>query len=100
MLSPQLTESTSASTGLDPLPVPSVPTALTSTAAASATKTGTVQAPAINEPDPRIVVNPLIADRVEELLRKYNLFDDWMHILTGIRNDFDVGVRSHPPSTC
>lgn len=98
-LSPQLTENTTVSIGLERLHVPSVLTAPTSMDVVSATRMGMAQAPAINEPDPRIVVTPLIADRVEELLCKYNLLDDWMHILIGIRNGFDVGVRSHPPST-
>jgi len=55
---------------------------------------------ATNEPDPRIIITPLIASHVEELLRKYNLLDDWMHILVGIRNGFDVGIRDPPLSTC
>ncbi|KIK31862.1 hypothetical protein CY34DRAFT_19492 [Suillus luteus UH-Slu-Lm8-n1] len=60
-------------------------------AAVSAMKMGMVQAPAINKPNPRIVVTPLIVDHIKELLCKYNLLDDWLHILSGIYTGFDVG---------
>lgn len=48
--------------------------------------------------DPRMVVTPLIHAQVEELLHKYNILNDWHHIVDGIRNGFNVGV-SEPPSS-
>jgi hypothetical protein len=93
-------ESTTVSTGPIPLPAPSDPTAQISMDAAFAGNLGMELVAASNEPDPRIIITPLIASHVEELLHKYNLLDDWMHILVGIRNGFDVGVRNPPLSTC
>jgi hypothetical protein len=43
--------------------------------------------------DPRWVVTPLIPDQMEELLYIYNIHDDWKHILIGLREGFDVGIR-------
>lgn len=92
------TASTSALTGPAHPTVPSVQRARTPTHAVSVEtplmEPGTAS-PAV---DPRIVVTPLIPAQVEELLRKYNIFDDWHHIVDGIRNGFNVGV-SEPPSS-
>lgn len=42
--------------------------------------------------DPRVVVTPLDHLRVEQLLRKYGIFDNWRHIVDGIHNGFNVGI--------
>jgi hypothetical protein len=47
--------------------------------------------------DPRHVVTPLDPDQAEELLRKYNLVQYWGHVITGLREGFDVGDK--PPSS-
>jgi hypothetical protein len=85
-------ESTTVSTESIPLPVPLDPTAQISMDAAFAGHLGMELVAATNKPDPRIIITPLITLHVEELLHKYNLLDNWMHILVGIRNGFDVGV--------
>lgn len=50
-------------------------------------------------PDPRTVVTPLDADKVEHLLRNLNLHGDWSHIVEGLRHGFDVGLRTQPSGT-
>ncbi|KAK7029111.1 hypothetical protein R3P38DRAFT_2525085, partial [Favolaschia claudopus] len=52
-------------------------------------------APASAPTDPRQVITPLDALRVQEVLREYDLLNDWSHIISGIQNGFDVGVREH-----
>jgi hypothetical protein len=47
--------------------------------------------------DPRRVVTPLIPERLEELLYLYDIHDDWKHILAGLREGFDVGIRGSLP---
>jgi hypothetical protein len=44
-------------------------------------------------PDPRRVVTPLDPNRAEKLLRKYDLISDWNHVITGLREGFDIGIR-------
>jgi hypothetical protein len=45
-----------------------------------------------NPPDLRRVVTPLDPDWAKELLCKYNLVPYWSHIVTGLREGFDVGI--------
>lgn len=52
-------------------------------------------APAHN--DPRSVSTPLDADGLETLLKKLGLLEEWSHVINGIRNGFDVGIREIPP---
>ena len=44
-------------------------------------------------PDPRRVVTPLNPDRAAELLRKFNLLSVWNHVIVGLREGFDIGIR-------
>jgi len=44
-------------------------------------------------PDPRCVVTPLNPDCAAELLRKYNLSSVWNHVIVGLREGFDIGIR-------
>jgi hypothetical protein len=50
-------------------------------------------------PDPCCVVTPLDVNKARMLLYKYGLLSDWNHILQGITNGFDVGIKSLPSST-
>ncbi|KIJ53939.1 hypothetical protein M422DRAFT_241195 [Sphaerobolus stellatus SS14] len=56
-------------------------------------------APASTGSDPRRVVTPLKANAIEEVLRKYNLLEDWCHIVHGVQYGFDVGARIPPSAT-
>ena len=47
-----------------------------------------------NTSDPRKVSTPLDADGLEGVLRKFGIFDDWSHVITGLREGFDVGVKA------
>ncbi|KIJ36502.1 hypothetical protein M422DRAFT_261054 [Sphaerobolus stellatus SS14] len=49
--------------------------------------------------DPRRVVTPLKADKIERVLRTFNVLDDWQHIVHGVRFGFDVGASIPPNST-
>lgn len=51
------------------------------------------------EPDPRCVVTPICVNKTKALLCKYGILADWDHILHGISNGFDVGVKSPPDHT-
>jgi hypothetical protein len=64
-----------------------------STAAVSAVSSATEPVAAKCLPDPRHVVTPLDPNRAEELLCKYDLISDWNHIITGLREGFDIGIR-------
>jgi len=68
--------------------------------AASAETPPIVLAPA-SQPslDPRQVITPLIASKLEETLHKFGIYKDWMHIISNIRNGFDVGVSGTPTAT-
>jgi hypothetical protein len=50
-------------------------------------------------PDPRIIVTPMDSLKMKSLLYKYNLLSDWDHILSGITNGFNVGIKSPPEHT-
>lgn len=52
----------------------------------------TVQSSAITS-DPRTVVTPLDADRIEQLLGNVGLLAQWQHIVHNIRHGFDVGIN-------
>ena len=43
--------------------------------------------------DPRKVVTPLDADGLEVALYKLDIFQKWAHVISGIRDGFDVGVK-------
>jgi hypothetical protein len=55
--------------------------------------------PTTPEGDPRRVVTPLHADRIEALLSQLGILAAWRHVVSGIRLGFDVGVRVHPERT-
>ncbi|KIJ55433.1 hypothetical protein M422DRAFT_240055 [Sphaerobolus stellatus SS14] len=82
----------------DKVPANSVIPAGTSICAPSAAREDMVRAPVNMVSDPHGVTTPLRADAVEEMLRTYNLWDDWQHIVYGIRFGFDVDVGP-PPMT-
>lgn len=50
-------------------------------------------------PDPRKVVTPISASKTEQLLRTYGIYDNWKHILVGLVNGFDVGIKHAPERT-
>ena len=52
-----------------------------------------------SEEDPRKVVTPLDADGLEAALQEQGTFEKWAHIITGIRNGFDVGVKEQVSTT-
>lgn len=54
--------------------------------------------PARCKPDPHCITTPLDVDKTRFLLCK-QLLPDWEHILQGITNGFDVGIKSHPNCT-
>jgi hypothetical protein len=47
--------------------------------------------------DPRHVVTPLDPNRAEELLCRYDLQDTWTHVIVGLREGFDIGIREQLP---
>jgi hypothetical protein len=49
--------------------------------------------------DPRQVVTPLIASKLEELLYKYNIYEEWEHMISSIKEGFDIGVKESPKTT-
>lgn len=49
--------------------------------------------------DPRKVIMPIIATRVEQLLHTYGIYNKWKHILVGLINGFDVGIKCAPERT-
>jgi len=44
--------------------------------------------------DPRKVSTPLDADGLEEVLRRFGIFENWSHVIDGLRHGFDVGVKA------
>jgi len=58
---------------------------------------GSTLAPGVE--DPRVVVTPLDADGLEAELRQQGVLKKWSHIIDGIRNGFDVGVKTQVPCT-
>jgi hypothetical protein len=71
----------------------------TTTDAASAEGLPMELKPAGCEPDPCCVTTPLNVNKTKLLLCKYGLLSDWEHILQGIANGFDVGIKSRPNCT-
>jgi hypothetical protein len=71
--------------------------ALASMDAASAENPVMELVPANPVLDPQMVVTPLSPDQAEEILCKYGLYEDWKHVITGLREGFDVGIRDTPP---
>jgi hypothetical protein len=62
-------------------------------AAASAVNLTTAPEAANRTPDPRRVVTPLDPGRAEELLCRYGIISAWKHVIAGLREGFDVGIR-------
>jgi hypothetical protein len=83
----------SALTGLGSHHVPSEAPVQTFMAAASVEGPAMALVAANPNPDPRKVVTPLNPIQVEELLCKYGLISTWNHIIVGLREGFDVGIR-------
>ena len=57
--------------------------------------------PAIAKPEPdlRSVFTPINACKAEALLFKLNLHHKWAHIIQGLQEGFDVGIRESPQQT-
>lgn len=92
-------EGTTASTG-QAVPIAHLAElARTSTPIASAATCHMGLGPASSDSDPRMVVTPLDHHQVEDLLCKYGILDNWLYILDGIRNSFNVGISNSPSST-
>ena len=76
---------------------PSTPTAARPIVASSSTSvpfvTPQTTVPTLVPTDPRRVVTPLDADRLESELVKLGIQDKWMHVIDGIRYGFDVGIK-------
>jgi hypothetical protein len=49
--------------------------------------------------DPRSVCTPIDPDKAESLLRSFNIYNKWSHVITGLREGFDVGIKSLPTET-
>ncbi|CAL1699721.1 unnamed protein product [Somion occarium] len=71
--------------------------ASTTTAAASASTPVMVPQSVPTSLDPRNVTTPIQVDKVEALLQELGIAEDWRHVLEGLRNGFDVGVKDTPP---
>jgi hypothetical protein len=71
----------------------------TTTDAASAGGLPMELKPAGCRPDLCCIITPLDVNKTRLLLCKYRLLSDWEHILQGITNGFDVGIRSPPDCT-
>ncbi|KAI0801974.1 hypothetical protein BC629DRAFT_157583 [Irpex lacteus] len=65
----------------------------------SAAPPNMVPLPAPPRPDPRRVVTPLSADGLEEALESLGIRNDWQHVITGLREGFDIGLRAPVRST-
>ena len=52
--------------------------------------------PMVAEPsaDPCLVCMPVSPIKVEALLCSFNIYDKWLHIIDGLLNGFDVGIKS------
>jgi hypothetical protein len=83
----------SASTRLGSHHAPLEAPVWTFVAAASVGEPAMVLAAANPNPDPKKVVTPLDPNWVEELLCKYSLISTWNHMIVGLREGFDVGIR-------
>jgi len=49
--------------------------------------------------DPRSVFTPIDPNKAEILVRTLNLHNKWKHVITGLREGFDVGIRQTPNHT-
>jgi hypothetical protein len=85
--------SNSVSVGLNAPPAATAVPVLTFAGVASVATSTMVLAAAKPNPDPWHVVTPLDADQVEKILCKYSLSSDWNHIIVGLCEGFDVGIR-------
>lgn len=65
----------------------------------SAAPPNMVPLPAPPRPDPRRVVTPLSADNLEEALESLGIRNGWQHVITGLREGFDIGLRAPVRST-
>ena len=80
------------------LPLPTHPPVVTETPTPISMVAVSVVTPSMElvsasqSPDPRCVVTPLIAYKVELLLHKYGIYDDWSHVIAGLRSGFNVGI--------
>ena len=66
--------------------------ALTSIVAASVVTFNMVLIAVGQHEDPRHVVTPLDAHRAELLLYKYDIYDNWLHIIKGLHLGFNVRI--------
>lgn len=46
-----------------------------------------------SEGDPRMVVTPLNADKLELMARSFGIFQKWAHVIDGVCNGFNVGIK-------
>ena len=49
--------------------------------------------------DPRSVFTPVDPAKAELLLRSFNIYNKWSHVIAGLREGFDVGIKSLPTET-
>ena len=81
------------------LPLPACPPALTETPAPISTVAASAATPSMElvavgqSPDPRCVITPLNAHKVELLLHKYSIYDGWSHVIAGLCSGFNVGIQ-------
>lgn len=66
---------------------------------ASVVPPSTVLPPAQTKPDPRLVVTPLSADGLESALASLGILEDWRHVITGLREGFNIGLEAPVTST-
>jgi hypothetical protein len=99
MLSSDLTANDSVSAGPRIAHAHSETNAATTMAAVSVEGHHTVPPSASHAPDPRSVFTPIIVDKAEALIRDLNLYNKWKHVITGLRDGFDVGIKHIPEHT-
>ena len=58
-----------------------------------------VPGPARASSDPRQVFTPIDPKKTELLLHSFNIYNKWSHVITGLREGFDVGIKSAPTKT-
>lgn len=49
--------------------------------------------------DPRLVITPLDADKVEKLLSELGILESWHHVVEGLRSGFPMGIDTPLTST-
>ncbi|KAJ3714804.1 hypothetical protein C8R42DRAFT_646253 [Lentinula raphanica] len=86
-------EGNTASTGPGTQTVSSKLHASTSIPGASATPLHMELRDATSQPDPRAIIMLLLPDKIKRLLALLGLAEDWVDVVDGIRNGFDVGLR-------